>query len=128
MAVESSQAERIILSHNQLEGPIPPQLYNSSTSLKQVELRDNQLHGNLPILQEVLLQASLGNLICQLITLLVQSLQEICTMLHTSNFLSLASNKLEGQIPACICEQTEYLEALDLSGNKLYGQLPSQFQ
>ena len=53
--------------------------------------------------------------------------QEICKMLHTSNFLSLAWNKLKGQIPACICEQKEYLEALDLSGNKLYGQFPSSF-
>ena len=36
-------------------------------------------------------------------------------------------NKLQGQIHACICDQTEYLESLDLSSNKLNGQFPSNF-
>ena len=40
--------QRLVLSFNQLHEPIPPQLYNLSSSLKEVELRDNQLHGNLP--------------------------------------------------------------------------------
>ena len=119
--------ERLSLSHNQLQGPIPPQLYNSSSLLREVELRDNQLQGNLPNLGG---SSSVGfpwelDLSINKITGSIP--QIFCTMLHTSNFLSLASNKLGGQIPACICEETEHLEALDLSGNKLCGELPSGF-
>jgi len=114
--------EETDLSHNQLEGPVPPQLYNSSTSLKEVELRGNQLNDSLPNLSSTVvvfpseLDLSINNINGSVP-------QEFCRMLHASNFLSLTSNKLE--ILACVCEQTEHLEVLDLSDNLLSGKLPS---
>ena len=116
--------ERLVLSYNQLEGIVPPQLYISLITLNQVELRASQFLGRLPHPPSSSTGFPLGlNLPSNNNAVSVPL--EMCMMLNSSIFLFLVLNKLDMKIPPYICEETEYLQVLYVSDNNLSGQLPS---
>ncbi|CAL5010756.1 unnamed protein product [Urochloa decumbens] len=88
--------ERLNLSHNVLQGPVPPEL-GSLRRLRELNLGYNNLTGTIP--------ASLGNL-------------------TSLTLLSLTSNNLAGAIPADL-GNLQALTGLYLNGNMLQGSIPS---
>ncbi|CAL4968072.1 unnamed protein product [Urochloa decumbens] len=87
------------LSHNQLEGAIPPEVGNLK-SVTALSANSNRLSGEIP--------ATLGK--CQLL-----------------ENLQLQNNFFEGSIPSLL-SRLKGLETLDLSSNNLSGQIPMLFE
>ncbi|TKW08540.1 hypothetical protein SEVIR_6G033270v4 [Setaria viridis] len=111
--------ERLNLSHNTLQGPMPPAL-GSLHRLQKLSLGDNHLTGAIP--------ASLGNL-TSLTSLsltsnnLAGAIPSALGNLEALTFLSLAHNNLTGAIPASLGNLTS-LTILSLTSNNLAGTIP----
>ncbi|CDP12546.1 unnamed protein product [Coffea canephora] len=89
--------KHLVLSGNQLSGPIPQKLFSSNMVFNKILLSGNQLSGGIPF--------TIG---------LVQTLQT----------LFLGENSLAGKIPSNINNLTNLI-ALDMPNNKLSGPLPN---
>ncbi|MED6149723.1 hypothetical protein PIB30_065339 [Stylosanthes scabra] len=105
----------INLSHNRFTGTFPQCLANSS-SLRDLDLQMNKLHGNLPDAFKDLPLETLNLYGNQFGGLLPKSLSN-CTDLVD---LNLGNNQFEDTFPNWL-ENLSYLEILVLRGNKLYG-------
>ncbi|XP_030925501.1 receptor-like protein 7 isoform X1 [Quercus lobata] len=108
------------LSHNRLvtlQEPLP----NLPSLLSVIDLHSNQLQGKLPDLPPVVqyLDFSMNNFSSVIPT-------SIGISLNFTIFLSLSSNKFQGEIPQSLCNGT-YLLVLDLSNNSLSGAIPQCF-
>ena len=84
------------MSANQLSGDIAPYSFFSNATVTALDLSYNQFTGSIDW---------------------VQTLGEV-------RYLSLGTNKFEGQIPQTIC-QLQYVRVIDLSHNRLSGSLPA---
>jgi Leucine-rich repeat (LRR) protein len=125
------------LSHNQIYGEIPNWIWKHdhlrflnlsynyfltlegpvlNVSLEALDLRSNQLQGQLPIISSSYLDFSRNNFHSVLPAIFGQSLA-------STSFLSLSGNKFYGSIPKTLCNATK-LEFLDLSNNSFSGTIP----
>jgi Leucine-rich repeat (LRR) protein len=133
-----SNLESLDLSDNQIYGEIPnwvwklPNLYDLdlsynflvtlegpilNLSLKNLNLRSNQLQGQLPVISSVqYLDFSSNNFHSSIPASIGQSLA-------STVLFSLSSNKFYGTIPRSICNIAN-LEVLDLSSNSFSGTIP----
>ncbi|KAL4606292.1 hypothetical protein ACB092_09G092200 [Castanea dentata] len=108
------------LSHNHLvtlQGP----LLNLPSLLNVLDLHSNNLQGQLPHLPPnvTYLDFSMNNFSSVIPT-------SIGISLNYTIFLSLSSNKFQGEIPQSLCNGA-YLRVLDLSNNSLSGTIPQCF-
>ncbi|KAG2690921.1 hypothetical protein I3760_09G212800 [Carya illinoinensis] len=107
--------DHVDLSHNYfvtLQGPL-----SNSSGIGYLYLQSNQLQGSLPVftVDAYVLDFSRNNF---------SSIPtNIGNILRNINFLSLSSNKLNGSIPASICNILE-LQVLDMSNDSLSGTIP----
>ena len=111
---------RLNLSYNYLEGP----LLNFPTTLSFLDLRSNQLQGQLPTPLSFFnyLDLSWNNF-----TSTIPSLDSSWnTYNYQGSFLSLSSNKFHGHIPESICNATS-IQMLDFSNNSINGTIPQCF-
>ncbi|KAG2641627.1 hypothetical protein PVAP13_2KG240700 [Panicum virgatum] len=115
--------QRLDLSHNKLEGPIPKELFLISTLSDFMDIQSNLLTGILPI--EVGNLKNLGELDFsgnQIYGEIPGSLGA-CQSLQ---YLNASHNNLEGTIPLSL-EQMKGLLVVDLSHNNLSGNIPEFF-
>ena len=89
--------ERLVLSNNELSGPIPAEI-GDLTNLRHLDLSNNQLSGPIP--------PELGNL-------------------TNLRYLDLSNNQLTGELPPELTNLTN-LQHLDLSRNEVSFDLPAQ--
>ncbi|XP_077233358.1 uncharacterized protein LOC143875635 [Tasmannia lanceolata] len=92
-------SEILLLSGNLLEGSIPQSTHNTTSSVKFLDISENNLSEPLP--------TNIGTLFPQL------------------NYFNLSKNILQGRIPSSMGE-IKYLQVLDLSSNNLSGEMPHQ--
>ncbi|CDY26403.1 BnaA02g23670D [Brassica napus] len=102
----------INLSHNKLQGRIPPSFENFKNMLS-MDLSSNMLNGSIP--NGVLNLPSLSH---------IPSSIKDCQSLEK---LNMAGNNLDGPIPDALAE-VKGLEFLDLSSNQLSGVIPPRLQ
>ncbi|XP_020082696.1 leucine-rich repeat receptor-like protein CLAVATA2 isoform X2 [Ananas comosus] len=101
------------LGENQIKGRLP--LLMSFTRLLYLNLSSNQFEGPLPSLPHNLLNIDLSN------NFFTGVLPNI--VLPQMDFLFLSNNDIGGHIPSALCESI-FLEILDLSNNNLSGEIP----
>ena len=124
---------KLDLGHNELKGPLPPEVLDSSletlnlahnlldgeipdlsSSLRDLDLSNNRFHGKIPELPRKLRRCHLAG---QMLTSLPTSLKS-----KHLRVLNLAENTISGDLPPL--EGLQVLEELDLSDNALTGGLP----
>ncbi|KAG5010035.1 hypothetical protein JHK87_018550 [Glycine soja] len=105
------------LSHNlliNLEGAAQ----NTSSNLRLLDLKSNQLQGKLPIFPKNIIYLDYSsNNICFTIP------SNVGTYLSSIIFLSLSNNSLSGNIPHSLCNNSNLL-VLDVSYNQFNGKIP----
>ncbi|XP_057990175.1 receptor-like protein EIX2 [Hevea brasiliensis] len=114
----SSSMKHLDLSQNQLRGGLPN--LSSKTSLMTLNLGENEFGGHLPQFPPTIQRISLYN------NQFSGSISQICDMMNESNtllYLSLPGNVLSGSLPDC-WTYGKILVHLNLGSNKLYGQIP----
>ncbi|XP_035545121.1 probable leucine-rich repeat receptor-like protein kinase At5g63930 [Juglans regia] len=90
--------ELLHFRHNEFSGEIPSSLFNSTSSLQQIVLQDNQLWGSIP-----------------------SSIFKMSTL----KLISLAENKFSGPMPSIFFNMSS-LQHIDLSNNTRSGTLPPE--
>jgi Leucine-rich repeat (LRR) protein len=161
-----SNLESLDLSDNQIDGEIPnwvwklPNLYDLdlsynflvtlegpilNLSLKNLNLRSNQLQGQLPMISSVQyldfssndfhssIPASIGQSLASTILFSLSSNKfygtiprSICNITNLE-VLDLSNNSFSGTIPECLISMSGHLQMLDLRTNNLNGTIPDAF-
>nr|DAD21055.1 TPA_asm: hypothetical protein HUJ06_022518 [Nelumbo nucifera] len=119
----SSHLQFLALDGNLLEGRIPRDIGNLSTTLTKLYLGGNRIYGNLPPSIGRLRGLALLNVSHNLISGEVPN--EI-GQLDQLQMLGLAGNKLSGQIPDSLGNLSK-LNELELFGNEMVGRIPATF-
>eukprot|EP01079_Euglenida_sp_SAG-EU17-18_P002944 gene2945-biopygen3127 len=115
----TQQVTTLILSNNQLSGPLPEAI-GQMTALKEIRLNDKQLSGTLP--------ESMGQMIAlEILSLdgnqLSGTLPDSITQMTALRYITLFNNQLNGTLPDSIGQLTA-LGFLSLTSNQLSGTLP----
>ena len=121
VAVGGGRVIQLILSDNQLSGPIPPE-FGKLTGLRSLGLRGNQLSGSLP--PELRKLASLEQAVLAENNLSGEIPPEL-GQLERLRKLTLQDNQLSGPIPPEL-SQLGNLESLILAKNNISGEIPSE--
>lgn len=102
------------LSHNQLSGPLPENLFGSTLRLEVVDLSFNRLNGNFSSSTARVVDISSNQFRGEMLGLGLN-----LTSLNASN------NLFYGQIPETICSRSPLLTSIDISNNNLSGGIPA---
>jgi len=114
----------LILSNNQLTGPLPPELSTAYT-LKYLDLSNNTLGGTLVNLKDII---NLENIYLENCGLTGNINIAGLTKLERARVIHLDNNELEGSLPAFgELNSMAHLELISLHGNKLTGSIPTSY-
>ncbi|XP_059310734.1 receptor-like protein EIX2 [Lycium ferocissimum] len=124
------QLEIVILTNGSISDPIPPWLWTLSSQLQWLDLKNNQIGGNLPRLVNFRtfqsrtkdMKKSYQNGV--VVDLSSNSLHGLLPLWPSVTHLNLANNLFCGTIPLNIGHVMTKLKVLDLSGNEFTGSIP----
>lgn len=118
-----SDFQELELGGNNLGGEIPSIIGDLSTSIVQIHLDGNLIHGSIPPEISKLVNLTLLNLSSNLLN---GSIPSELSPLGRLERVYLSNNSLSGEIPSAFGE-IPHLGLLDLSKNKLSGSIPDSF-
>uniref|UniRef100_M1BZU9 Verticillium wilt resistance n=1 Tax=Solanum tuberosum TaxID=4113 RepID=M1BZU9_SOLTU len=110
----SNSLSYLNLSCNFLEALEEP--YDTSSELWSViDLHNNRIHGNIPIVPTSLIYLSIAN------NKLTGSIPSSICNLYQLQFLDMSNNSINSKLPPCLFQMFDYLSVLNLGRNRLSG-------